>query len=214
MCGCADYSLKQVPPWCLSYRERLSAKIHDWLIGRHKQTHSCHVKLGYTAYTAVGRHEISGYKCRQSRSWKTVKLHFVVRRSRVIKYLFYTLFISNRFEFSIIVLFGFEQRLRHSMSTTFSENWKNSFFRKGIFHSSRNGLKHLRKYLQFSKKIILDNRISFLPPRTATKWSQTKKIVFPQRNLPQLSEGPKTYTEVFAIFEKDHFGQPNFIFTP
>ena len=98
---------------------------HDWLIGRHKQTHSCHVKLGYTAYTAVGRHEISGYKCRQSRSWKTVKLHFVVRRSRVIKYLFYTLFISNRFEFSIIVLFGFEQRLRHSMSTTFSENWKN-----------------------------------------------------------------------------------------
>ena len=152
----------------LTYRERLSAKIHDWLIGRHKQTHSCHVKLGYTAYTAVGRHEISGYKCRQSRSWKTVKLHFVVRRSRVIKYLFYTLFISNRFEFSIIVLFGFEQRLRHSMSTTFSENWKNSFFRKGIFHSSRNGLKHIRKYLQFSIKIILDNGISFLPPRSTT----------------------------------------------
>ena len=173
MCGCADYSLKQVPHWCLSYRERLSAKIHDWLIGRHKQTHSCHVKLGYTAYTAVGRHEISGYKCRQSRSWKTVKLHFVVRRSRVIKYLFYTLFISNRFEFSIIVLFGFEQRLRHSMSTTFSENWKISFFRKGIFHRSRNGLKHIRKYLQFSKRIILESRISFLPPRTATTWSQT-----------------------------------------
>ena len=39
-------------------------------------------------------------------------------------------------------------------------------------------------------------------------------LIFPQKILPRLSEWPKTYSEVFAIFGKDHFGQRNLIFTP